>query len=226
MRVLCIGDSLGLPREDCPYETTWYYLLKEYFKKYEFIDFFVRGLEIENALHRYDTYFQFYSADLAIIQTGIVDCAPRYIRENKKSVKAIIMFFKALGLECLFWKMVKRGGRKRSCVYTKPDDFYRFYTQLVSQLLGGGIKRVIIVKIGHATGDVLKSNPFFNLNVDDYNKILDRIRNDYPTVVVTVNPLESVEEDYFVDGYHCNPKGMKKVYETLKETLSLYGVTE
>ena len=27
MRVLCVGDSLGLPRKGCPYEKTWFFKL-------------------------------------------------------------------------------------------------------------------------------------------------------------------------------------------------------
>ncbi len=222
MRVICIGDSLGLPREDCPYESTWFYKLKEDFKTHEFIDFFVRGLEIKDALHRFDTYFKFYKAEIAIIQTGIVDCAPRYICDNKRFVRVLIFIFKTIGLEKLFWKVVKLGGRRENCVYTRYEIFKETYGRLVSELINNGVKKVIIVQIGHATDGVLKRNAMFNKNVDKYNMAIEEISKQHLDKVITVKPLNNVEEQDFVDGYHCNPNGMSKVYVALKKEIAIH----
>lgn len=219
MRILCIGDSLALPREECPYESTWFYRLKQAFPQHEFIDYFKRGLLISDALHMYDTYYQFYSSNVTVIQTGICDCSPRYINDQKLIVVAIKLVFKKLGLESLFWKIVKLRKRRQSCVYTKFDRFKLDYEQLVHKMLTSGTNLVILVKIGHATPSVLPRNPKMNENVDKYNSVIDQLANEVKGKVVVVDPLNDANDDFFVDGYHCNPKGMEGVYEQIKTVL-------
>ena len=225
MRVLCVGDSLGLPREDCPYEETWFYKLEEYFSSHTFIDYFIRGMIIRDALNRYETYFQYYASDIVIIQAGIVDCAPRYIQEKKTSVKALLLVLKKLRLENFFWRVIKRRGRKKDCVFTDFDTFYNTYDLLVSKLLSGGVKKIFLIKIGHATDTVLLKNPFINNNVDKYNKAIEQICANHNDEVKALDPLFNVCEKDFVDGYHCSPIGMRKVFEELKNELLTYGLT-
>ena len=226
MKVLCIGDSLGLPREGCPYETTWFYRLKETFTEHEFIDYFIRGLLIIDALHRYTTYFQYYKADVAIIQTGICDCSPRFINDKKTLPKLLIKISQRIGVEAFFWKIVKMGERKANCVYTQYDTFLNIYSQLVNKLICSGVKKIIFVKIGHATDRVLTKNPFFNSNVDKYNIAIEQICEKYPNETTMIDPLHDIGEEDFVDGYHCNPRGMEKVYMALKAKIATYGSTE
>lgn len=222
MRILCIGDSLGLPREECPYESTWFYRLKEEFVKHEFIDFFDRGLVIKDALARFDTYYQYYKPEIVIIQTGVVDCAPRYINERKSSVKVIIRLFQKLGCESIFWKIVKLRNRRPNCVFTKYEVFQRIYDDLIQKFISLGVKRIIVIKIGHVAESTLKNSPFFNFNVDKYNQAISQICERNPEIVFCANPLDYVSEDDFVDGYHCNPSGMDKVYTILSSLLSDY----
>ncbi len=222
MKVLCIGDSLGLPREECSYEDTWFYRLKTRFKEYEFIDYFVRGLEISDALHRYDTYFQYYEPEVVIIQTGVVDCAPRYINDHKLFIIALKKLFQVIGHEDYFWKIVKLRKRRPSCVVTKYEDFLNIYENLVNKLLSLSAKKIIIVKIGHAADSTLKSSPFFNSNVDRFNFALDDIQSRYSNQVIVVDPLRCVREEDFVDGYHCNSTGMKRVFNDLNKAIEEY----
>ena len=219
MRILCVGDSLALPREECPYESTWFYQLQQAFPQHEFIDYFKRGLLISDALHMYDTYYQFYSSDVAVIQTGICDCSPRYINDQKLIVVAVKSVFKKLGLESLFWKIVKLRKRRQACVYTKYDRFKSDYELLVHKLLSSGTRRIILVKIGHAAPSVLPRNPKMNENVDKYNSVIDQLANEEKEKVIAVGPLEEAIDENFVDGYHCNPKGMGVVYEQIKTIL-------
>lgn len=216
MRVLCIGDSLALPREECPYESTWFYRLRQAFPQHEFIDFFKRGLLISDALHMFDTYYQFYDSDVVIIQTGICDCSPRYINDTKRLVVVIKSIFKKLGVESIFWKIVKLRKRRQTCVYTKFDRFKSEYEQLVHKLILSGVNHIILVKIGHAAPSVLPRNPRMNENVDNYNSVIDQLAGDEKEGVVAVDPLNDAPDEYFVDGYHCNPKGMDVVYEQIR----------
>lgn len=66
MRILCIGDSLGLAREEVRYEDTWFYKLQQEFSDHEFIGQFERGLLISKVYENYDCYYTFYSPDVVI----------------------------------------------------------------------------------------------------------------------------------------------------------------
>lgn len=219
MRILCIGDSLGLAREEVRYEDTWFYKLQQEFSDHEFIGQFERGLLISKAYNNYDCYYAFYSADVVIIQTGICDCAPRYIVEERLKIKLVKAIFEKLGMINLFWKIVKSGGRKPTCVDTPINVFYDKFEKLVSRFIENGTRRIILVKIGHATNSILERNPFFNQNVDLYNKEIDKIADLDSKKITVLNPLDIVDDTLFVDGYHCNSQGMDLVYTSLSAVL-------
>ena len=44
MNILCIADSLGLPRDGVKIEDTWFYKLCHSFPQHHFIDRFERGM--------------------------------------------------------------------------------------------------------------------------------------------------------------------------------------
>ena len=47
-KILCVGDSLGLPRESISYEDTWYYYLTNQCTEYEYIPRFQRALTTQD----------------------------------------------------------------------------------------------------------------------------------------------------------------------------------
>lgn len=219
MRILCIGDSLGLPREYVNYEDTWFYKLQKKYPNIEFVDMFERGLLITKAYENFDSYYLFYPSDIVIIQTGICDCAPRYIDERKFYVKIAKFIFRKLGLISIFWKIAKLKGRKSTCVSTSIESFCIFFCKLLDEILENGTKYIIVIKIGHATESVIKRNPLLNSNVDKYNEEIEKICNTHKDRVKVINPLDIALDKLFVDGYHCNNVGMNVVYNNLVEVL-------
>lgn len=219
MRILCIGDSLGLPREGVIYEDTWFYKLQKYFSQYEFIEHFERRLHITKALENFNSYYIFYPSDIIILQIGICDCAPRYIIEEKLSIRIIQIIFYKLGLLKLFWKIVKLRGRNPQRVDTPVHIFSENLNKLILNFIDKGAKLIILVKIGHVAESVQKRNLHINENVNKYNTEIEHIKEKYPQNVVIINPLEKVDENYFVDGYHCNAQGMDLVYNSIKTEL-------
>ena len=226
MRVLCIGDSLGLPREECPYEATWFYRLNNFYEGIDFVDYFVRGVTIQDLLERFDTYFQYYEPDVVIIQTGVVDCAPRYINDRKFFIRALIRLFRVLKCDSLFWRLIKQGKRRTTCVYTNFDLFLSSYDELVKKFINRKTNRVILIEIGHAAESTLQSSPYFNHNVDKYNEAIKEVQLRHPNEVAVVSPLAYIEEKDFVDGYHCSPQGMEKVFIELKKAIYDYATGE
>lgn len=218
MKVLCIGDSLGLPREGCTYEETWFSLLKEAYPNCSFINQFEGGRLISNTSESFRNYYKYYKADVVILQTGIVDCAPRYINDKKGINILLRRMFNLVGLSRFYWRIVKSHVRKADCVYTDIIIFKKVYRELLDTIFESGTKAIVCVMIGHGAQSIIQASPFFNYNVDRYNNVIQSIANDYKNVY-TVAPLNNVSEGLFVDGYHCNGNGMRMVFEELKRLI-------
>lgn len=219
MRVLCIGDSLGMPREGCPEEYVWISLLNQQFSGSTFIGEFKRARLVKDALACYRQLYRNYNADIVILQLGIVDCSPRYVNTQSYIIRVIFYFFNKLGKADLYWRIVKSRPRRPNCVYTSPSKFRKEYTCLINEIINDG-GNVIVVKIGHGGESVSKSSKYFNSNVDRYNEILENIVAQNKGRVCSVNPLDNVHDEDFVDGYHCNENGMMKVYKALCQVLT------
>ena len=86
---------------------------------------------------------------------------------------------------------------------------------MIEKFIANGVKKIIVVKIGHAAESVAANNCYFNSNVDKYNNIINEIALEKKDHIIIIDPLHNVHEDLFVDGYHCNSNGMEKVYHDL-----------
>lgn len=219
MRILCLGDSLALPRKGCSYSDSWIAKLKSDFPQCDFITDFKGGMLIKDAYHSWNSYMQFSEADICIIQEGICDCAPRYVNEDAFFWKYTIRLLEIIGISSFFWRIVKMGKRRPSCTCTSRSVFENKYRLLLSSMFDRGIKTVIIVKIGHGAPSIINKSEFFNKNVDEYNSIFEKLKLDFIGKIVLIDPLNIVEDNMFVDGYHCNAEGMNVVYEDLKNVL-------
>lgn len=217
MRVLCIGDSLGLPRKGVRYEDTWFYKLQKKYPSIEFVDFFQRRLLISTALTNFEEYYVHYPSDVVIIQTGICDCSPRYINENKFKWKFLLWLCGLTHTTNLIWRIIKHRKRNPNITLTGYGDFKDKYLSLVNNFFSEGTKYIIIVKIGHGDKRITSKSEYFNSNADRYNQILDKIKMDYDDRIFIVDPLNKENDEYFADGYHCSEKGMDEVFLCLND---------
>lgn len=90
MRILFLTDSLSLPRvneeEIVLYEDTYLYKLREEFKESLIVDSAIGGATIKD-LYAQVFYYKSFNPDIVVLQTGIVDCAPRaYKKFEKKNI--------------------------------------------------------------------------------------------------------------------------------------------
>lgn len=220
MKILCIGDSLGLPREEVQYEDTWFFKVKSMYPFIEWIDYFQRGLLVNEAVQKFDTYYSFYHPDIVIWQSGICDCSPRYINDMKIFWRLLIKVTKKLKVESLFWKLIKKlFKRNPKTVYTPINDFEQQMINLIEKFFLNGAELVIIIKIGKASNIVLQNSPHINNNISKYNEVYDRIHQRYPQKVVVLDPLNKGDDALYVDGYHCNKIGMNKVLNSISSCL-------
>ena len=225
MKILCVGDSLGLPREGVAYEDTWFYELVNKYREDHFIYKFKRGLTSEYLIGLYGKEYKgefssFYMPDVVIMQSGIVDCAPRYINDYKGIGKIISRISKFLRIETLFWRIVKIINKRssRHC-YVKFEDFKRNINQYINELISLGVRKIIIVKIGIPSEKIQERSVELVSCINKYNSVYDELADQYEKTIAVINPLGSGDESLYIDGYHTNKKGANLVFEDLCQVL-------
>lgn len=218
MKILCIADSLSLPRPEVPYHCTWPAKLKNSFINYDFITIFKRQLTTDVFVESWEgDTLEFYSPNIVILQLGIVDCAPRYLKQ--KSYFALFVRILPNVFQNKFWKVYKKY-RNRDLKYAdvpieKFTSNLEFYLKRCLQL---NVSKIIVIKICTPGACMVDKNPNVIEAVSLYNSVYDRFAEKYP-IIELINPLNSGDDDLFVDGYHPNEKGNELVFQDIYQIL-------
>lgn len=223
MRILCVADSFGLPREQVPYEDTWYYLLKQRFPEHDFYPSFIRGrMSFSLKFVTEETPFRF-RPDIVCVQTGICDCAPRIINTYSYFWRMIITFFSRINKQNFFWCVIKSAFRRSpKRTYTSYKQFQRDLTFFLESMIESGVSKVIFIKISKPGEMALKHSPFWYDNIVRYNEVFDELKEQYKEQVYVVDPLGSGENSDYIaqDAYHPNAKGNEKVADIITPLIS------
>lgn len=224
MKVLCVGDSLGLPREGVEFEETWVYKLRKANPDDDFISCFVRNLTSKDLFKSKGIkgdFSYYYNPDVVILQLGVCDCAPRYYNNRKTRWKIIEKVGKSVLSEPVYWKIVKKYLKRNiKSVYVGLESFSynidRYFDYLINDL---SVKSIIVIQIGTPEQNVLKKSPLFFEQIRKYNDVYIQLSGKYNNKVIVVNPLSEGRGDCYVDGYHTNGKGAQLVFEAINKQL-------
>ncbi|WP_300850776.1 SGNH/GDSL hydrolase family protein [uncultured Rikenella sp.] len=216
-RVLCIGDSLGLPRPGVDYTHTWVSMLREQTRDRDFIALFRRSGTTEMLSEwEYGEYLYFYNPSEVILQLGICDCAPRYMRTTSLGYRLLAKMPK--GVQNVFWPIYKKFV-KRSLNRTDVsiERFEHNLENYLNQCCLAKVERVIIIKVATPGPTMVRANPLVERSVERYNAIYDLLPRRYPFVTV-INPLCFGQDEYYAgDGYHPNEAGNREVMQELQK---------
>ncbi len=215
VRVLCIGDSFGLPRPDVKYKDTWIAGIKIKYTKHDFITLFRRqATTTELSAWEYGEYLKFYDPDYVYIQLGICDCSPRYLRTTSLLYKILTRLPGFLSR--IFWKIIKLRGRRLECTDVSKEAYYLNLNNYINKCRENGVKRIILCKIGRPSEKMVSSNPHVAESVGNFNTVIDRIYKENQDFVIITDPLRSGDESLYVsDGYHPNERGHDKILESI-----------
>jgi acyl-CoA thioesterase-1 len=226
--VQCIGDSLALPGHMNSYEDTWYFKLKMEFPNYDFNSFFKRQLTTdvlttmgggESGIDKWPKgadCLEAYMPDIAIVQLGIVDCAPRLMNKYDR------VFIKIIPdpLSRAYIKLIKLyRKRKTNNTMVSFDQFCKNMNSFMDRTIKTKTS-VIIISISLPSPTFLIKNPDVLINVSRYNDFLFQLKNKYNNVSIT-NALNSVNynQSIYEDGYHPNQLGHEIIFNQLKDLL-------
>ena len=216
-RILCISDSLGLPRPKVPYDETWFSILNKTFPSLDFVSYFRRNgtTDMLSSNGDYGDTLLFYSPQIVILQLGICDCAPRYLRTT--SILYRLLAHLPNFLSKPIWALIKRiKHRSLKCTDVPIGRFERNLKEYIQMCINASVDKVILVKIAMPGQAMIKANPLILESIAKYNAVYEKIAELYPDFVTLLNPISIGKDDLFVeDGYHTNGEGHKLIANEL-----------
>lgn len=213
-RLMIIGDSLVLPRDEVIYTSTWIYMLKQYLKEYDIIDKSQHGAV--STLLNSQEYLEHYLPDKVIIQLGICDCAPRYVGGF---LEECIVSLLPPGMLKLY-KRARGQSEKRAKV--KIENYESNFRNYLERAKNCKVEKIIIIKIGKAGYKYLSLNRKVQQSIDRYNLVLEKIGQEFGNIVTVIDPIGGtgdVDSITLQDGYHLNEIGNKLVFQSIKEII-------
>mgnify|MGYP000025157095 CR=1 FL=1 len=198
MKIIFVGDSMGLPREGCEYEDTYFYKFQKEYKEIDCISFFKRAMTSDGLYELYESYIRHYNPDIVISHSGLTDCAPRLINDRKYFWRGLIYVSKRLGRLNLFWLIIKkifeRNDPKRA--YISVNEFRKNYIAFTEKLINIGVKKIVYIKISPCGQNVVRKSPLLNDNVAKYNKVFDERFDLYGIDTAFCNMINKMKFNY------------------------------
>lgn len=216
--ILIVGDSLGLPRENMPYEKTWPRLVSKFTGSHVVAK--VQRALTTAMLHSgmYQDWLEFYAPKMVMLQVGIVDCAPRYIKNGGIAMK--LLGVSPGPVKSAAWKIIKKGGRQAKHADVSPPDFEANLKKYADRCIKAGVQQLLLISIARSGSAMVKSNPGILDQVERYNGIIRRVAASYPICSV-IDVLAEADDSYFLeDGYHLNEYGNLQLFNALTKYIN------
>lgn len=208
-RIILFTDSLALPRkipEVTYYEDTYPYLLRNDFEVFQFSK---GGARIVDLLEQV-FYYQQYKPDCVIIQSGIVDCAPRAFSWNEELFMQSNICGKAIRKLLSLTITTKKLRNFRQKSWTDIVLYERCCKKFKDLFPNIPVYAISIVP---ASDEYERKVPGINNKINRYN---DMLRKAFGGVI----SLHDIPFTYIMsDGHHLNKLGHKYVYERIMEQI-------
>lgn len=209
LKILVITDSVALPRitpEFTKYEDTWPELLR---KAGHTVYQCSIGGATSSQLRSQCAYYnnECFDVDIVIIQCGIVDCAPRFLKRIEVEILKNIRYFGPFIIQTLN----KNWFRKlRNVTYT-PKKLFRENIKAINDSFVDST--VFFINIIPSTEDYEKRLKGITNNINVYNQILEN----------SVNVIDIKNIEYFgvmKDHHHLNFNGHQYIFDMISRQIS------
>ncbi|MGB4774081.1 MAG: hypothetical protein WBP45_02820 [Daejeonella sp.] len=213
-KILFITDSLGLPRlqpETVLYEETYIYLCKKEFLEYDFIDLCIGGGTITTLASQL-LYYLAVNPDLVIVQSGIVDCAPRALGRREMALlnsNAIIGNISKVILKPFLPFLRKYRGQTSTTITafeTNIDKFLKIFNNIP----------VYWNLIVPATDKYEEQIPGIRKNIIQYNQIIQaKLGNNY------IDNADVKDGMLMSDFHHLNKEGHANLFNKIGNIIKI-----
>lgn len=210
-KILILTDSLGLPREhnnDIIQATqTWPSLLS---KKFDVCHLGIGGATID-ILTNQAAYHRFFYPNIIIVQSGIVDCAPRTLTRREKNLIENLPF-----VGRFIYPIIKRYNkqiRKWRNAKLSTEELYRSNVKKIISLFDG--KPVYFIGILPASKEYEKIVPGITKSIITFNNILKQeAKGNY------INMDTISQSDILGCHHHLSISGNEYLYKKIIDKLN------
>jgi hypothetical protein len=211
-KVLIIGDSLCLPRlkpEAVDIFETWPYLLKKN-NEFEIILLGVGGATIKK-LYELSWYYEGCKPDFVIVQSGIVDCAPRALKFLENDIINSSYFLSAI---FKFLVPINLLRKYRKITYTNLTEYIKYIRLFINRFSNS---QIIFIEILSPREEYELLVPGISINIRKYNIALQsETLGDRTTFLRTCDlPVVGIMDDH----HHLNSIGHSWLNEKLIKSL-------
>ena len=206
MKLLLFTDSLSLPRtepEVCLHRDTWPELLRQ--QGHEVCLSAIGGATIKELYRQTFYYKKTTYFDAVIVQSGIVDCAPRFAR--RWEIK-LLQQLPLIGKKVLQSLNNTRVRRIRKLTYTTPKTFDRYLSLFASHFSCP----VYFLSIAPVLDAYEMQLPGIRDQVQRFNGLIEN----YPSIDLSDLPADGLMSDF----HHLNTKGHRFLVEKITKQLS------
>lgn len=155
-----------------------------------------------------------FRPEIVILQIGIVDCAPKALKENELKVVTRLPAV----LNRPIHRFVKRNYQAlvklRDITYVSRDDF-RANLRAVAEHFSRA--SFVVVPIGPPNTAYKAKNPLMERNIGDYNDVLASVFGD--AFAAEIYAGVDLEAFYLADNHHLSPHGHRTVAERVERRL-------
>lgn len=202
MKVLLLTDSLSLPRSyengTVLWEDIYFNKLRHHFFDIEFILVAMGGATITQ-LHLTLNYYKETKPDIVILQSGIVDCAPRALGQLEQQIVIKLRMFR------LVHPFIKGLRKIRNITYTKPKEYEETLLKIKNSFPG---KPFISIGILPGCEAYDKKVPGVSKRIEQYNAILKQ----HSIFIDNRNfPRDGIINDF----HHLNEKGHQEIFDRI-----------
>lgn len=156
-------------------------------------------------LYRVATYYETFKPDFVILQSGIVDCAPRALTRLE------LEFVKRLRMYRLVRPMSELLRKMRRISYTKLEQFEQTLEALKQHFSPG---QLVAIGILPGCEAYEKAVPGITQQIRSYNEILSKHTRFIST---DMYPSEAIANDF----HHMTPTGHALLAETLLDAIGV-----
>ncbi len=239
-KIALYGDSLAMPRKAIvKYHERYIYLVQEWIKKnkspeyIELKDEAKGSVTILDMLEQYehDSGYYEFPADVLILQSGVVDCAPRPVaQETREKISKLPSFLKKMTIKYLHRNRSKILQKGNAHVRVEKEVFFNSVKQFLKRA-SNDYKRVYVINVCPTNKKTEEHSPGFTTNINDYNALIKKAISeiDANTIYLIdinkyINDRFEKIDDYILkeDGHHLTPLGNKIIADEIISTESKF----
>jgi lysophospholipase L1-like esterase len=230
-KVIIIGSSVSMPRNEISYEDTWVSKFITTFNNFHVIDRCRRaslsarlvnegGETRERKNPKGSDLLEFYKPHYAIVEIGIVDASPRYFK--KRSLFELFLKLASKYLNINVWHLVKKyRKRKLENTLVSPEEYMKNYKEF--------IKRAKKIDCLVMAIEILPPNKLFSSknehigkSINIYNDILYKLEKEYDNfqLLKTSTSFRKTKFNFFIDELHLNKEGHEQLYQIVNTKFS------